>query len=268
MKKLSEVCKIVGVTRRTLQEYDKIGLVKPTFKTDSGYWYYDDNAINILFLVKIFIEAGYERKAIKAFIDSPMQDTNQVFIELLNTLEEKKKRIDGMINTVQILHKIINFPSATFDAIQNIDLARVYKNKSFALVFNDAVNSLATYNDAEQKEAELFIPFWYGLIAIGNLIGNPIESIKVKSAFDDVFFSLKKLVLTNDDSHKKTLSFEDKDFAEILLDGTIEMVNDAEMKEAIKLHLTDGATDYIIQVIKYYCDKILNKNQINQKGET
>lgn len=37
MKKLSEVCKIVGVTRRTLQEYDKIGLLKPTSKTESGY---------------------------------------------------------------------------------------------------------------------------------------------------------------------------------------------------------------------------------------
>ena len=31
MKKRSEVCKIVGVTRRTLQEYNKIGLLCPTY---------------------------------------------------------------------------------------------------------------------------------------------------------------------------------------------------------------------------------------------
>ena len=32
MKRLSEVCKLVGVTRRTLQEYDKVELLKPTSK--------------------------------------------------------------------------------------------------------------------------------------------------------------------------------------------------------------------------------------------
>ena len=58
MKKLSEVCKIVGVTRRTLQEYDKIGLLKPTSKTESGYWLYDDTAIQTLILIQIFVEGG------------------------------------------------------------------------------------------------------------------------------------------------------------------------------------------------------------------
>lgn len=42
MKKLSEVCKIVGVTRRTLQEYDKIYLLHPSAKTEAGYWLYDE----------------------------------------------------------------------------------------------------------------------------------------------------------------------------------------------------------------------------------
>ena len=34
MKRLSEVCKIVGVTRRTLQEYDKVGLLHRSGKTE------------------------------------------------------------------------------------------------------------------------------------------------------------------------------------------------------------------------------------------
>ena len=69
MKKLSEVCKTVGVTRRTLQEYDKIGLFSPTSKTDNGYWLYDDDAIKKLVLIQVFIEAGYERKKIKAILN-------------------------------------------------------------------------------------------------------------------------------------------------------------------------------------------------------
>ena len=70
MKKLSEVCKIVGVTRRTLQEYDKIGLLKPTSKTESGYWLYDDRAIQALFAIQVFVECGYKRKAIKSLFAS------------------------------------------------------------------------------------------------------------------------------------------------------------------------------------------------------
>ena len=66
MKRLSEVCKIVGVTRRTLQEYDKVGLLKPTSTTEGGYWLYDDAAIQKLILIQIFVEVGYERKTIKA----------------------------------------------------------------------------------------------------------------------------------------------------------------------------------------------------------
>ena len=62
MKRLSEVCKLVGVTRRTLQEYDKVELLKPTSKTEAGYWLYDEAAIQRLMLIQIFVEADYERK--------------------------------------------------------------------------------------------------------------------------------------------------------------------------------------------------------------
>ena len=48
MLKLSEVCQTVGVTRRTLQAYAKIGLLEPTKKTIGGYWYNDDDAVATL----------------------------------------------------------------------------------------------------------------------------------------------------------------------------------------------------------------------------
>ena len=112
MKKLSEVCKIVGVTRRTLQEYDKIGLLKPTSKTESGYWLYDDTAIQTLILIQIFVEGGYERKAIKSLLESHTLDMIEEFDHLIGTLEEKRKRIDGMINTIRTLKITAKLPEA------------------------------------------------------------------------------------------------------------------------------------------------------------
>lgn len=44
MKTVNEVSKLTGVSIRTLQYYDKIGLLKPAEYTESGYRLYDDAA--------------------------------------------------------------------------------------------------------------------------------------------------------------------------------------------------------------------------------
>jgi DNA-binding transcriptional MerR regulator len=42
MMTVNEVSKLTGVSIRALQYYDKIGLLKPTGYTESGYRLYDD----------------------------------------------------------------------------------------------------------------------------------------------------------------------------------------------------------------------------------
>ena len=42
MMTVHEVSKLAGVSIRTLQYYDKIGLLHPTGYTDAGYRLYDD----------------------------------------------------------------------------------------------------------------------------------------------------------------------------------------------------------------------------------
>ena len=48
MKTVNEVSKLTGVSIRTLQYYDKIGLLKPAEYTESGYRLYDDAALERL----------------------------------------------------------------------------------------------------------------------------------------------------------------------------------------------------------------------------
>lgn len=131
MKKLSEVCKIVGVTRWTLQEYDKIGLLHPSDKTKSGYWLYDENSIQQLIAIQVFVECGYERKKIKSILEMPSLDLLGEFDKLIVTLEEKKKRIDGMINIVKTLQITAKLPLSTLLAMQRMDVSNIYSEKSF-----------------------------------------------------------------------------------------------------------------------------------------
>lgn len=48
MMTVNEVSKLTDVSIRTLQYYDKIGLLKPTGYTQAGYRLYDDTALEKL----------------------------------------------------------------------------------------------------------------------------------------------------------------------------------------------------------------------------
>ena len=56
MRTVNEVSKLAGVSIRTLQYYDKIGLLKPTQYTESGYRLYDDTALETLQQILLFRE--------------------------------------------------------------------------------------------------------------------------------------------------------------------------------------------------------------------
>jgi DNA-binding transcriptional MerR regulator len=179
VKKLSEVCKIVGVTRRTLQEYDKVGLLHPSDKTEAGYWLYDENAIKQLIAIQVFIECGYERKKIKSILEMPSLDLLSEFDKLITALEEKRKRIDGMINTVKTLQITAKLPLSTLLAIQRMDVGNIYKEKSFSANLKEVIAKSASYDESEAKEAELYMPFWYTLVAIRYPLIRPSHFIRL-----------------------------------------------------------------------------------------
>ena len=61
MMTVNEVGKLTGVRVRTLQYYDKIGLLHPTEYTQAGYRLYDDTALEKLQQILLFRELGFSR---------------------------------------------------------------------------------------------------------------------------------------------------------------------------------------------------------------
>ena len=68
MKTVNEVSKLTGVSIRTLQYYDKIGLLKPAEYTESGYRLYDDAALERLQQSLLFRELEFPLKDIKDIV--------------------------------------------------------------------------------------------------------------------------------------------------------------------------------------------------------
>ena len=61
MMTVNEVGKLTGVRVRTLQYYDKIGLLHPTEYTQAGYRLYNDTALEKLQQILLFRELGFSR---------------------------------------------------------------------------------------------------------------------------------------------------------------------------------------------------------------
>ena len=78
MMTVHEVSKLAGVSIRTLQYYDKIGLFHPTGYTDAGYRLYDDADLERLQHILLFRELEFPLKDIKAIINSPAFDRSKL----------------------------------------------------------------------------------------------------------------------------------------------------------------------------------------------
>lgn len=77
MMAVHEVSRRTGVSVRTLQYYDKMGLLPPTARTEAGYRLYDDAALERLQQILLFRALAFSLKEIQAILQSPNFDRNR-----------------------------------------------------------------------------------------------------------------------------------------------------------------------------------------------
>ena len=74
---VNDISKLTGVSIRTLQYYDTIGLLKPNGHTEAGYRLYDDTALERLQQILLFKELEFSLKEIKSMINAPDFDRDK-----------------------------------------------------------------------------------------------------------------------------------------------------------------------------------------------
>ena len=98
MMTVNEVSKLTGVSIRTLQYYDTIGLLPPTEYTEAGYRLYDDTAMERLQQILLFRELEFPLKEIKRIIDSPDFNRSKALEQQMKLLTMKKEHLEGLIS--------------------------------------------------------------------------------------------------------------------------------------------------------------------------
>ena len=129
MRTVKEVSELTGISARTLHYYDEIGLFPPTDKSEAGYRLYDDKALETLQQILFFREFDIPLKEIKAVMESPSLDRNQILRMQREMLVAKKERMERLIASMDDILKGDNRMDFTVFTKTEIE-------KMFQLVFD------------------------------------------------------------------------------------------------------------------------------------
>ncbi len=97
MMTVKEVSNLTEVSIRTLQYYDKIGLLHPAHRTQAGYRLYDDAALERLQQILLFRELEFSLEDIRKILKNPEFDREKALEQQITLLNLKKQHLEKLI---------------------------------------------------------------------------------------------------------------------------------------------------------------------------
>jgi len=101
MYTVKQLADLAGVSRRTLQYYDRIGLLRADSRTVSDYRNYGEDSLYRLQQILLFKEMGMDLKSIGSILECPS-------FELKRALEEHGKALQARIERLERLKKTVD----------------------------------------------------------------------------------------------------------------------------------------------------------------
>lgn len=181
MMTVNEVSRLTGVSIRALQYYDKIGLLRPTGHTRSGYRLYDDAALETLQQILLFRELKFPLKTIKEILSGPDFDREKALEQQISLLTMRKEHLERLIEFAREIQLTgggkMDF--SVFDTKKMDDYARQAKERW------GATPAYKEYEEksqewAEREERELWKDFMQIFVRFGELKGGDPASAEAQ----------------------------------------------------------------------------------------
>ena len=147
--KIQEAARLTGVTERTLRYYDRIGLLRPSGMTESGYRLYDDDALRRLQQILFFRELGFPLAQIGEIMDSPGYDRNDALRRHRALLIAERNRLNGLIELAERTLK--GESDMSFDAFDRSEIDR--QRDAYAEEARERWGGTDAYAESEKKTA-------------------------------------------------------------------------------------------------------------------
>ena len=171
MKTVKDVSEITGISIRTLRYYDEIGLLKPTELTEAGYRLYDNKALEKLQEIMFFRELEIPLIDIKKIMDNPNYDKERALLAQKSLLEQKRNRLNGIIELITDVMKGVN--TMSFGAFGNEEVQKMVNHTLSCMSKESLDEQVQKYGSMEKYEEYLISGFaneratadllkWYG----------------------------------------------------------------------------------------------------------
>ncbi|HEY0222302.1 MAG TPA: MerR family transcriptional regulator [Lactovum miscens] len=134
MKSIHEVAQLSGVTVRTLQYYDSIGLLKPEEYTEAGYRQYSIDNLLTLQKILIYKELGFSLDDVKALMSNQSMNEETKLQNQKELLLEKREQLTKMIDWIDYIlggKKEVNFEAFRNTVMSNIPMKLTEEQKTF-----------------------------------------------------------------------------------------------------------------------------------------
>ena len=276
MKTVKDVSEITGISIRTLRYYDEIGLLKPTELTEAGYRLYDNKALEKLQEIMFFRELEIPLIDIKKIMDNPNYDKERALLAQKSLLEQKRNRLNGIIELITDVMKGVN--TMSFGAFGNEEVQKMVNHTLSCMSKESLDEQVQKYGSMEKYKEYLISGFaneratadllkWYGskekvMEAVMQSTGS-VEEIKQgqdENAKIYKQFMAAKEAGNMDMAHSavemlaenyKTMFMLDN-ARNILIDLAKEYSSNEKLAEVTDKQYGAGCSDYIANAIKIY----------------
>jgi len=107
MYQANEFALIAGVTVRTLHHYDRIGLLKPSGYTNTGYRLYRKHDLVRLQQIVTLKFIGFSLSEIKRLLNSNSFDLRLALNQQRDILAEKRRQLDHAVTAIEKAHALL-----------------------------------------------------------------------------------------------------------------------------------------------------------------
>ena len=276
MKTVKEVSLITGVSIRTLRYYDEIGLLKPTQFTETGYRLYDNKALEKLQEILFFRELEIPLADIKKIMDTPDYDKEQILKTQKILLEQKRNRLNGIIELITDVMKGVN--TMSFGAFSKEEVQKIVSHTLECMSKESIDEQVKKYGSLEKYQDYLSSGFaneqavadlikWYGSKekAMDAIMQSTGDAEEIKQEQDEnakiykLFMSVKECgnmemersaVELLAENYKKMFALDNA--RNILLDLSKEYLQNSKLAEITDSQFGAGCSEYVANAIKRY----------------
>lgn len=265
MMTVKEISGLTGISVRTLHYYDEIGLFSPTDKSEAGYRLYDGKALETLQQILFFREFDIPLKEIKAIMENPVLERNQILQMQRKMLVSKKERLERLITSIDDILKGDNkMDFAIFNETEIEDMFQsMYNNmpdnirqealKDFGSVEQWKQHYIQTVSSEDMQKNYAKVAEWYGgkekFLSVNN---NPLSKEVAISYSKRIDGILQKL------AGKRGCALDSFEVKEIIGEYGFVMKQFIQIREEKEMMLT---------LAKSYRDKIMKNLADTKYGE-